>query len=92
MKYIKHNNTSAIELKNYPCHTQAVKGCVNLASDAMGAVCTQKQRDRFIHTQISLCQSMSTLKQKLNIAFIGKTIFCTSISLLADILNERFDK
>ena len=38
MKYIKHNNTPAIELKNCPCHIQAVVRCVKLVSDAAGAI------------------------------------------------------
>ena len=38
MKYIKHNNTRAIELENYPCHTQAVERYVNLVSNAVRAV------------------------------------------------------
>ena len=42
MKYIKYNNTPAIKLENYPCHTQAVERCVKLVSDAPGAVSGQK--------------------------------------------------
>ena len=53
MKYIKHKNAPAIELENYPCHTQAVARCVKLVSDAAGAVCGQKQRIGFTRTRIS---------------------------------------
>ena len=38
MKYIKYNNTPAIELENYPCHTQAVERCVKLVRDTPGAI------------------------------------------------------
>ena len=62
MKYIKYNNTPAIELENYPCHTQAVKQCVKLVSNAAGAVCEQKQRDGFISIRISSRQSIPNLK------------------------------
>ena len=33
MKYTKCNNTPAIELENYPRHTQVVKQCVKVVSD-----------------------------------------------------------
>ena len=38
MIHIKHNNTPAIKLENYPCHDQAVERYLNLESDAAGAV------------------------------------------------------
>ena len=75
MKYIKHNNTPAIELKNYPCHTLDVERCINLVSDAVRAVCGQKQLDGFIRTQLSLRQACQTLKQKLNTALNEKRYF-----------------
>ena len=69
MKYIKQNNTPAIDLKNYPCHTQAVELCVKLVSDAAGTVSGQKQRYGFISTRISSRQSMSNFETKTQFCF-----------------------
>ena len=85
MKYIKYNNTPAIELENYPCHTQAVERCVKLSSDAPGAMGLSAHES----VRVTACQ---TLKQKLNITFKWKSILLALILLIADILNKRFDK
>ena len=69
MKYIKHNNTSAIELKNYPCHTQTIKQCVKLVSDAAGQF-ADRNSGMGLSVHESVCiKACQTLKQKLNIAF-----------------------
>ena len=57
-------NTLAIELEKDPCHTQAVKRCVSLVSDAPGAMCGQKQQHGFIGTRISSRQSMPNFEMK----------------------------
>ena len=62
MKYIKYNNTPAIELENYRCHTQAVERCVKLASDSPGSMGLSGHKS----VRVTACQ---TLKQKLNITF-----------------------
>ena len=64
MKYIKYSNTPAIELENYPCHTQAVERCVKLVSDAPGAVCGQKQRYGLSAHESVRLKACQTLKQK----------------------------
>ena len=64
MKYIKHKNAPAIELENYPCHSQVVARCVKLVSDAAGAVCGQKQRIGFTRTRISSRQCMPNFETK----------------------------
>ena len=63
-RYIKYNYTPAIELQNYPCHTQAVEQCVNLVNNAPGAVRGQKQRYGFISTRISSRHSMLNFEAK----------------------------
>ena len=62
MKHIKYNNTPAIELENYPCHTQVVERYVKLVSDTPGAMGLSAHES----VRVTACQ---TLKQKLNIAF-----------------------
>ena len=71
MTYIKHNNTPAIELKNYPCNTQAVERSVNLLSGTAGQFA---DRNSGIGLFLSVHESVrikpcQTVKQKLNIAF-----------------------
>ena len=44
-----------------------------------------------VHESVRI-KASQTLKQKLNIAFKREAILCAFISLIADILNELFDK
>lgn len=45
-------------IKNYPCHTQAVERCVKLVTEASSAVCGEKKRDGFIRARLLSRQQM----------------------------------
>ena len=53
--------------KNFPhlpCHTQAVKRCVKLVTEASSLVCGQNSRDGFLRSRIDSHQQMPSFETK----------------------------
>ena len=53
-----------IDFPKYPCHTQAVKRCVKLVTEASSAACDVKDRDGFIRVRLESKQIMSYFNSK----------------------------
>jgi len=49
----------AIDFPKYPCHTQAVKRCAKLITEASSVACGVKDRDAFIRVRLESRQMMS---------------------------------
>ena len=58
---------SSKEKNNFPhlpCHTQAMKRCVKLVTEAFSLICGQNSRDGFIRSKIESRQKMSSFETK----------------------------
>ncbi|GBM46611.1 hypothetical protein AVEN_95606-1 [Araneus ventricosus] len=55
---------NGLNLEKFPCHTQAVKRCVKLVTEASQKVVGSNSRDGFIRTTLLLRSSMPSFSSK----------------------------
>lgn len=51
-------------IKDFPCHTQAVERCIKLVTDASSSVCGENKRDGFIRARLLSRQKMTSFNTK----------------------------
>jgi hypothetical protein len=61
---VKIGETSIVDFPRFACHTQAVKRCVKLVTQASATVCGQKSRDGFIRSRLEGRRIMPTFNTK----------------------------
>jgi len=54
--FVAFGDVPVINFPKYPCHTQAVEGCVKLVTEAASLVCGQNARDEFIRVRLEFRQ------------------------------------
>ena len=58
------DNSSSLDLPNFPCHTQSVERVIKLVTEASAAVCGQDQRDGFIRARVESRKTHKTFETK----------------------------
>ncbi|XP_060801595.1 uncharacterized protein LOC132902031 [Amyelois transitella] len=61
---VKSGLTTCQDIKDFPCHTQAVERCIKLVTEASSAVCGENKRDGFIRARLLSRRQMPNFETK----------------------------
>lgn len=61
---VKSGLTTCQNIKDFPCHTQAVERVIKLVTEASSAVCGENKRDGFIRARLLSRQQMPNFETK----------------------------
>ena len=64
LRYIREEETPYLVYERFPCHTQAVKRCVKLVTEASAVVCAEARRDGFIRARLQSRANMPHFNTK----------------------------
>ena len=71
-------------IPKFPCHTQAVERSIKLVTEASLAVCTEKNRDGYIRSQIESRRKLPSFETKKDFVLNGKNTCLLYTSDAAD--------
>ncbi|CAD7081940.1 unnamed protein product [Hermetia illucens] len=64
-KFIVKNGLGTCQnMKDFPCHTQALERCIKLVTKVSSAVCGENKRDGIIRARLLSCQRMPNFNTK----------------------------